>query len=273
LFDTVFYTPCLQIVSFVRLHNYGNDIFREQKYPQNQEFTFETNKNATKPNHRGIPQGYTFSSIFSMVCILLITVPWYAILIKHDDDNPNITNNYSVNDSHTDSDDEYWDECSVECCDEDCCKFCNTQVTIVVIAMITTYMVIFFLPFMLLAFLHDPLQATLVYFLVAIAAACIYFVCLVICAAFTGEIPIPFCFLALLANASFVYFLVILCLILTLGTFSIYQELRNLLLPLIIVVLSVFVVKPIYKYMKRNDIKTDTKETQTQDNNDQQNRP
>jgi len=36
-----------QIVSFIKLHNYGNEIFHEEKYPQNQEFTFETNRNAT----------------------------------------------------------------------------------------------------------------------------------------------------------------------------------------------------------------------------------
>jgi len=195
-----------QIVSFVRLHSYGNEIFHEEKYSSNQDYS---NRNGTKPNHKAIPITYTIMSVLSMIITIVLTVIMYTIPLKTDSHDLNDINTYRNIKSHTDNDDINDDYYCFEADDGSCCNqvFCNTQVTITVIAMITTYVTISFLPFVLLAFLYDPLQAILIYALVGIAAACIYFACLAICAACTGESPIPLCPLVLFANASFVYYL------------------------------------------------------------------
>ena len=69
-----------------------------------------------------------------------------------------------------------------------------------------------------------------------------------------------------LSGISLGYFLIILIFILTLGNFHDFQAVQNLTLPIIIALLSFFVLKPIFKGIKKS-VKIDTTDPEANVNN------
>ena len=159
----------------------------------------------------------------------------------------------------------------------------STSITVNII-----YMGSYFVPFMILAFIHDPLQTTFTYFVVAAFFACICLtfygfwtlsilifpskllkkddrdldnnrkhmnpICIKlhsICATFHRLYTPLICTFTLLASAfSMVCFLLAIIYITTLGSFSDYQDLKILLLPAVVGVFSFFIWKPVYQIIR-----------------------
>lgn len=75
------------------------------------------------------------------------------------------------------------------------------------------------MPYMLLAFIHDPLQTCFIYLLVLAFIICAYLTCLTLYGYFSGEVKNRDLALFLATAALTVYFLVIIIYILTLANF------------------------------------------------------
>ena len=138
------------------------------------------------------------------------------------------------------------------------------------------YLGFYFAPFMLLAFINDPIQATLIYVIGASCVFCVYLLTYgiifprmvwlleglssdllkrlltIFLADFYCTFKYPSIIFALASGISIAYFITILILIVTLGNFHDFQAIQNLTLPIIIGLLSIFVFKPFYKYVKAN---------------------
>ena len=138
------------------------------------------------------------------------------------------------------------------------------------------YLGFYFAPFMLLAFINDPIQATLIYLIGASAVFSIYLLTYYLIfprtvwmleglspdanyfvrlyTLFLADLYCTFKYrwivFTLASGISIAYFLTIIILIVTLGNFHDFQALENLTLPIIIGLLSIFVFKPFYKYVK-----------------------
>ena len=131
-------------------------------------------------------------------------------------------------------------------------QFSRKQFVIVITASLISanimFVGIYFLPYMLLAFINDPLQTASVYVMVVLLAICGYLTCfsLVTIVKCVG-IPIPFILLAIVLCTG--YFVAILIYMLTLGSYRDFQSLRNLLLPLIIIMFTYLVFKPVKNQM------------------------
>lgn len=129
------------------------------------------------------------------------------------------------------------------------------------------YLGFYFLPFMLLAFINDPIQTAFIYLIGASFILCIYLLTYSLCAfvamavkkniaavhsqifrnkyGYAGYL----CF-NLGGGLSIAYFLTILIFILTLGNFHDFQAVENLTLPIVIGLLSIFVFKPSRNYVR-----------------------
>ena len=118
------------------------------------------------------------------------------------------------------------------------------------------YLGFYFLPYMALAFINDPIQTGFIYLMGASFAFSIFTINK---AAFSyiakkmgckwlerdaKLIPVT------ATGISIAYFLIIFLFILTLGNFHDFQAIENLTLPIIIGLLSLFVIKPGIKYAK-----------------------
>ena len=120
------------------------------------------------------------------------------------------------------------------------------------------YLGFYFLPFMTLAFIYDPIQTGFIYLMsgsfafsmfanikavVTVAAVCMKLLP-------NNHFGIPKLIFVTASGISIAYFLVIFIFILTLGNFHDFQAIQNLTLPLIIGLLSLFAFKPFTKYAK-----------------------
>jgi len=209
------------ILAGQQLNDYGNTAFHYEK-PRFEFNTENENSDDAKPNHQAIPTLYL---VFSLLAVFLITtvtaiastIAWYRHYTKGNDDDT-------------------LEEHDV-----------IALVTSAVIVINITYLVSLFMPFMILAFINDPLQATFTYIIVLIFAACGYFLCLAIHAVVYSEVGKTLFIIITLGVFSIVYFFTILLYILSLGSFSDYEELRNLIFPLLIGLFTYFVFKPAHR--------------------------
>ena len=159
------------------------------------------------------------------------------------------------------------------------------------------YLGFYFLPYMLLALIHDPIQTAFVYLIIASFILCVYLlayglcllfsictctcrvccinctlcsclcllfsICTCTCRACCIDCTLCSCSCVKLfvvqacGGMSIAYFLTILLFILTLGNFHDFQAVENLTVPIIIGLLFLFVLKPLFKYGKRR-MKDDT---------------
>jgi len=131
-------------------------------------------------------------------------------------------------------------------------KFSRKQFVILMTASMISanimFVGIYFLPYMVLAFINDPLQTASAYVMVVLLALCGYFTSFSIVTVLKCVgLPIPFILLATVLCTG--YFIAILIHMLTLGSYRDFQSLRNLLLPLIIVMFTYLVFKPVKNQM------------------------
>ena len=124
------------------------------------------------------------------------------------------------------------------------------------------YLASYFFPPMVLAFIQDPMQILLTCLMATVVVSFVYGFLLglgliVLLKNIQGSLPfsrwshktlihLVISFTA--AFSLFFYFILIQCM-LTLGSFSDFQSLQNMLLPLLVVLLSIFILKPSYKYV------------------------
>ena len=127
------------------------------------------------------------------------------------------------------------------------------------------YLGFYFLPYMILAFINDPIQTVFIYVIAASFILCVYlliysglFYLIFFCATYPEErskckefiIRSSYATFALGSGLSIAYFLIILIFVITLGNFHNFQAVENLTLPIIIALITVFVFKPSYKFIK-----------------------
>ena len=148
-----------------------------------------------------------------------------------------------------------------------CFKFCSPQRSDrreIVLGLILQYSLggflvylgFYFLPYMLLSFIHDPIQSALVYMMLSsvILTICIFtYVCVSFCEVVSSfmklnkldSIRTTFHLLFTFASGlSITYFLTILILILTLGNLHDFQGVELLTLSVFLGLLSIFLLKP-----------------------------
>ena len=154
----------------------------------------------------------------------------------------------------------------------------NTS-TAISIAISFTHIGCYFMPYMLLAFIHNPLQTTFVYTMELIYLPCTYAVCMFIwfayvlcCAAYHYGFASYFTkfhyklLACVLGSWSFslsstLFISMLNYAVLKMGSFNDFQGVHNLLLPLMIGIFTLFVLKPAYSYVtaKLNDDKSEEK--------------
>lgn len=127
------------------------------------------------------------------------------------------------------------------------------------------YLGFYFLPYMILAFINDPIQTAFIYIIAASFILCVYlltystlFYILFLLEDYDQEkskckelmIRSSYATFALGSGLSIAYFLIILIFVITLGNFHNFQAVENLTLPIIIALITLFVFKPSYKFIK-----------------------
>ena len=132
------------------------------------------------------------------------------------------------------------------------------------------YLAFYFLPYMLLAFINDPIKALFIYIMIALYILSFYLLTYSLCFLIDLSLHqltekkilikiiliVPSTISCLIrhpyftgSGASIAYFVTILIFLLRLGNFNDFQAAHNLTLPVIVIVFSVFVLKPFYKYI------------------------
>ena len=116
------------------------------------------------------------------------------------------------------------------------------------------YLGFYFLPYMALAFINDPIETGFIYlieisFVFSLFANFKTFFTVLAEGHCYLEVKNQVMFIAA-SGSTLAYFLVIFLFMLTLGNFHDFQAIENLTLPIIIGLLSLFVLKPAIKYVK-----------------------
>ena len=135
-----------------------------------------------------------------------------------------------------------------------------------VISMNFIYIGCYFMPYMLLAFIHDPLLTTLTYLTLALFIVCIYLICLGVWNLYKLKHKIKHdnnkrekfsdyilysCMVWAMAF-SLSMFLFVVTYILTLGSFDDFRDIKYLMPSLPLAVVSLFLIKPLYKLKKQD---------------------
>ena len=131
------------------------------------------------------------------------------------------------------------------------------------------YIIGYFSPFMLLAFIHDPLVTTLTYFIIVAFIAFVIW-CTLLYGKHTDKLNLlqsknllsniqtailrNIMFLVVISSAFYILIMSVLYVAVTstLGSFSDFQSLQTLLLSLLVGLLSFYVVKPTYKQLNKH---------------------
>ena len=127
------------------------------------------------------------------------------------------------------------------------------------------YLGTFFVPYILLAFIHNPLQTIFYYLVIAILVVSAY----LLCVPFSKLVPgfhthRDFCTSAVFFYVTFslalsvIFLVMVMFFILTLGSFNDFEEVQNLLVPLLVAVFGVFILKSTRQvYTSTQDVKSD----------------
>ena len=112
------------------------------------------------------------------------------------------------------------------------------------------FIVIYFAPYMLLAFIIYPLQTSIIYFILTTSLACCFLFFLVAFAMWYAKLKVKMG-IGLIAGAMITtYFFFILNLMATLGSINDFDDTQKLLFSLLTAVISYFVLKPAYEQMR-----------------------
>ena len=128
------------------------------------------------------------------------------------------------------------------------------------------YIGCYFMPYMLLAFIHDPLLTTLTYLTLVFFTVCIYLICLGVWNLYKlkhkikrdnnkhekfSDYILYSCMVWAMAF-SLSMFLFVVTYILTLGSFDDFRDIKYLMPSLPLAVFSLFLIKPLYKLKKQD---------------------
>ena len=232
------------IIASVKLIQYGNEVLNNVKVRSEINF----NNEQQDGDDQAIPILYTvfsFLSVIILICFIIITLYYFS--------------KYSGSQS----------------VDEDLGNYLRLSFGVFLV-----YLGFYFSTYMVLAFINDPIVTGFVYLIGVLCIISIYlisyFLCLLALAYLAPKYDMEFLkpsyadwvyiFFTQISGISLGYFLTILIFILTLGNFHDFQAVQNLTLPIIIAVLSFFVLKPIFKGIKKS-VKIDTTDPEANVNN------
>ena len=134
------------------------------------------------------------------------------------------------------------------------------------------YLGFYFVPYMILAFINDPIKTTFIYMMGALFILCFYvtikglFGCYSASASSSQlkllkKLELSF---ALGSATSLAYFLIIVIFLFMLGHFNDFQAVHNLTLPILVVLVPVLVLRPLYdNFLKPSGENSAIKETNT----------
>ena len=142
------------------------------------------------------------------------------------------------------------------------CRWGKSSLIGISISVNIVYIASYFVPPMVLAFIQDPMQVILTCLMTVVVVAFVYglfwgLALLVLLKMIQGIKPfsrwsyktfVYFVISFFTAFSLFFYFILIQCMFI-LGSFSDFQPLQNMLLPFLVVLLSIFILKPGYKYV------------------------
>ena len=142
------------------------------------------------------------------------------------------------------------------------CKQGKSSLIGISISVNIVYIASYFVPPMVLAFIQDPMQVILTCLMAAAVVAFVYgflwgIGLIVLLKIIQGIMPFSRwsfktfcnCVITFLAAFSLIFYFILIQCMFTLGSFSDFQSLQNMLLPLLVVLLSIFILKPGYKYV------------------------
>ena len=142
------------------------------------------------------------------------------------------------------------------------CRWGKSSLIGISISVNIVYIASYFVPPMVLAFIQDPMQVIVTCLMTVVVVAFVYglfwgLALLVLLKMIQGIKPfsrwsyktfVYFVISFFTAFSLFFYFILIQCMFI-LGSFSDFQSLQNMLLPFLVVLLSIFILKPGYKYV------------------------
>ena len=140
------------------------------------------------------------------------------------------------------------------------------RLPIAVISVNIIYIGCYFLPYMLLAFMHDPLVTAFTYFMMALFIVCVYLICQGVfnlhkfykhkCSNYKDHIKwakffnyLMYSFMTWAVATSIILLLLVITYIITLGGFDDFEELRSLAPSLLIGVIGLFLLKPAFTFV------------------------
>ena len=224
------------ITASVELVKYGNEVL----YNANKSVDSEGNYNDTSTDDQFFPILYVASSFIPTIVYIVLIAMFIVATCKRC---------FLL----VDSDD---DEDAYECLG----AFLQHS-----IGAFLVYLGFYFLPYMILAFINDPIQTTFIYMIAASFILCVYlltyssfFYVILLFEDYVDKdnkckeimIRSSYATFALGSGLSIAYFLIILIFVITLGNFHNFHAVENLTLPIIIALITLFVFKPSYKLIK-----------------------
>ena len=144
----------------------------------------------------------------------------------------------------------------------------HLRIPVAVISVNIIYIGCYFLPYMLLAFIHDPILTVFTYFMVVLFIVCVYLICLGVfnlhkfykrkhgnyedsikCAKFLTYLL--YSCMAWAMATSIIIFLVVITYIIALGGFDDFEELKILVPSLLIGVIGLFLLRPALTFISK----------------------
>ena len=244
------------ITACVRLIQYGNEVLYQH---EDYDAGSLTDDGESTRNDRGLPISYVVVSLFFGVIIILTWIVLQLMIILYcgfcksntDQTSPISTDNEVLG--------------------------AFAQVSL---GGFVGYLGFYFAPYMLLAFIHDPIKTTFIYMMGALFILCLYFLIKSIADCYSAsasssrfrlkqKLELLFAFGS---GTSLAYFLMIVIFLFMLGNFDDFQAVHNLTLPIIVVLVPVLVLKPLYgNFFKPSGENNVTNETNTGTNPTTQN--
>ena len=223
------------VIASVKLIQYGNEVLNDGKV-----FTRPSTHRDQDESQQGIPIFYIVSSFLPMICFIIIIIIRYRC----------------------------------RCSDSQSVAEALGKHLQVSLGILLAYLGFCFSLYIVLAFINDPIVTGFVYLIGALCIFCIYLVsysflyCMLVTSSryklsCLDAVSVLF---SLFSGISVAYFLIILIYILTLGNFHDFQAVQNLTLPIIIGLLSFFVLKPFFENIK-SSVKIDPTDHDTDHNN------
>ena len=244
------------ITACVKLIQYGNEVLYQH---EDYDAGSLTDDGESTRNDRGLPISYVVVSLFFGVIIILTWIVLQLMIILY----------CGFCKSNTDQ------ASPVSTDNEVLGAFAQVS-----LGGFVGYLGFYFAPYMLLAFIHDPIKTTFIYMMGALFIVCLYFLIKSIADCYSAsassshlrliqKLELLFAFGS---GTSLAYFLMIVIFLFMLGNFDDFQAVHNLTLPIIIVLVPVLVLKPLYgNFFKPSGENNVTNETNTATNPTRQN--